>query len=219
MILIFDENKFRLQKTVKRFNIEGFPTIGRDYEDYDYYTKPMITVLVCPDRAEIEHYMRARDTIYILVLKRPIPELKYARNVIIDPSAEVTIEQIKEIVLKEYNFNFKLDIVKCIAIDEEANEICFGGADLLLEKREYNIVRFFTYNEGKRFTIDEIFEYLNLQRKIKHKTFQSYVAGINAKCAMQNRESIILRNSYGYKLTHIVGHPSDKKKRRNSSSL
>ncbi|MBO5374225.1 MAG: hypothetical protein J6A54_02095 [Clostridia bacterium] len=206
MILIFDDNSFRLQKNCKKIRLDGFFVKGDSYEHCEYITKPMLTVLVSPEHTKIAQYMRdfsAEKTICVLVLKKEIPEMQYARNVIISPDGEINTKDLIKIIKSEYGYNLCHDMINYILIDEEDKDVYFGNKRLFLTDKEYEIVRFFAYNRAKKFTIDEINEYLHL--KIKETTFSSYISKINTKCYNQHREDIILRTSYGYGITPVTG--------------
>ena len=208
MILIFDDNEYRLERLVKKFRLADFYVKGETYEYCDYITKPLVTILVSPNPSNIEHYVKQcarEDTICIIVLKRDIPEAKFARNVIIDRDCEISTEQILNIISSESGYNLRLDLVNYILIDDEEKDIYFGNKKLYLKDREYEIVRFFAYNRRKMFTIDEILDYMHLRKRVAENTFSSYVSNINSKCYDQNREDIILRSTYGYGITNVKG--------------
>lgn len=206
MVLIFDDNAYRRDKICKDFRYDDLPTKGASYEDWQYYTFPIITVFVAPKPSEIPSIVSTlsrKATIPVFVLKNPALETKYARNVIIDPDAKFTSSQIKEIIAREYDYKLEEDKVNHIYISHQDQEIYFLGSKLGVAKREFSIIRFFAYNKGKVFTIDDILEYLHL--KIKLETFSCYVATINGKCRSVYREDIIVRHNYGYGVTHVTG--------------
>lgn len=207
MILVFDNNQYRLEKTCRNLRNEDLPTKGASYEDCEYHTTPIITVLVCPNPREIKYLtsnLTRQGTVCVLVLKKSIPEAKCVRNVIIDPDAKITATQIKEIMRAEYGYTLEEDVVNDIYISHADREIYFIGTCLGVQKREFSIIRFFAYNRKKIFTIDDILEYLHL--KIKPESFNCYVSTINGRCRSVHREDIILRDNFGYGITPVTGH-------------
>ncbi len=208
MILIFDNNEYRLNKLCKSFYMDNLYVKGESYEHCEYITKPLVTVLICPSIDDISRYARdfsTEGTICIFVLKRECHEAKGLKNVIINNDGEITPKQVREIILKEYGYNLESDLVNYILIDEEDKDIYFGMKQLYLTDREYEIVRFFAYNRRKMFTIDEILDYMHLKGRVGEITFSSYVSRINSKCYKQNREDIIIRTTYGYGITSVTG--------------
>lgn len=215
MILIFDDNKYRLHDIVKVFKFADIPVKGASYEDCEYYTKPMVTILVSPKASEIQRYMRdfsGPSTVCILLLKRDIREARYSRNVIINPNLKITPDEVFEIVKKEFGYNMYQDLINYIYIDDENKDIYFGGKRLWLEKREYKVARFFIYNQNKIFTVDDALEYLHL--RVTPRTLSDYISAINGKCKANYRERLIIRHPFGYgvtKVTGIVPHAKIKK--------
>lgn len=208
MILIFDDNKYRLENLCKKLRLSDFYVKGESYEYCEYITKPLVTILVSPKPSEIQRYLSQfskEDTLCIFVVKRETSETKNLRNVIIDENCEINSKQVSEIINREFNFNLKHDLINYILIDEEEKDIYFGNKKLYLLPREYQIVRFFAYNRRKMFTIDEIFEYMKFQLSVNENTFSSYISKINSKCYKQKRENIILRTKYGYGITNVTG--------------
>lgn len=207
MILVFDDNKFRLKNICKELRFSNLPVKGESYENCEYITKPMVTVLIAPEAGKIEHYInqtRSQNTLCILVLKNDIPEKKYAVHTIINPDGMITPEQVKDIIKKKYDYDFVADTVNRIKMAEDKRDVYYCYKRLYLTAREYEIVRFFAYNTGKVFTFDEISEYLHLKNRVKSNTFDTYISKINCKCHYAIRGNIIIRSSYGYGV--VVNH-------------
>ena len=212
MILIFDNNQHRLNRLCKDIRYSDLPVKGASYEDWEYYTKPIVTILIFPKPSEIKYFtdvLSRQNTVCVLVLKKDIPEKRYSKNFIISPDGMITPSQIKEIIQREYQYTFHSDFINYILIDEEEEDIYFGYRQLFLLKREYSIVRFFAYNRKKIFSIDDIFDYLHL--KIKEDTFLKYISAINIKCLRQYRENIIIKNNFGYGISPVTGNLQKKK--------
>ena len=85
MVLIFDDNEFR-RKEIKRslcgteisFKIEK-------YENWEYLTKPLLTIFVMPKVSEIDYYTRSlksQGTIVASLLKREPPKSENFRRII-----------------------------------------------------------------------------------------------------------------------------------------
>lgn len=206
MVLIFDDNQYRRDKICRALRNDDLPTKGVGFEDWQYYTFPMVTVLFCVKASEIYSFSKElvrQGTIPIFVLKKNVPETKFARHVILHPDAQITSEQIKEIVKTELGYTFEEDTINKIYVSHTDREIYFIGSRLGVEKRQFSIIRFFAYNPKRIFTVDDIFEYLNL--RVKLETFEKYVGTINGKCKAIYREDIIISNSFGYGISHVTG--------------
>ena len=217
MVLVFDDNAYRRKKTRIELIYNDLPTKGASYEDWQYYTFPIITVFVAPKPSEIPYIVSElsnKATVPVFVLKKSVTEARYARNVIIDPNLEITPSQIKEIIEREYGYKLKEDIVNHIYISHADQEIYFLGAKLGAAKREFLLIRFFAYNKGKVFSVDDVLEYMHL--KVKVETLSSYVGTIAGKCRSIYREDIIVRHNYGYGITHVTGEffPTEEEIRR-----
>ena len=206
MILIFDDNEYRLHDNVKVFRFADIPVKGASYEDCEYYTKPMVVILVAPKPSEIQRYMRefsGPSTVCVLLLRKDITEAKFSRNVIIDSNLKITPSQVMEIIKKEFGYNMYSDMINHILVDEEDKDVYFGGKRLWLEKREYKIARFFVYNQNKIFTIDDVHDYLHM--RIKLRTLNDYISRINGKCEDAYREKLIIRHPFGFGITKVTG--------------
>ncbi|MBQ8738032.1 MAG: helix-turn-helix domain-containing protein [Clostridia bacterium] len=206
MILIFDDNSFRLNDLCKKLRFSNFPVKGAAYADWEYYNKPIITVFMYPSPSDVKYMsstMLNQNTRAVFVFKKDIPEKKYCRNYIISPNGdELTAEKIKEIILKEYNYNFESDFINLILIEDGHDDIYFGHRHIPLVHHESIIVKFLAYNSGRVFTTDEIIEYLNL--KISEATLKVYISNINSKCTRSYREDLILKKSVGYCITPAI---------------
>lgn len=201
MVLIFDDNEFR-RKEIKRalrdtemcFKIE-------DYEHWEYLTKPILTIFVMPKPSEIDYLVRnikSQGTIAVSLLKREPPRSDFFRRIIISENGKLRADDIRDIIMKEYGYNLKQDLVGKILIDEEDKDIYFAGKRLFLTKTEYKIARFLAYNPKKTFTDEEIIEYTRI--KITPSSLSKYVSYINGKCRDSYRKRLILRSSYGYSI-------------------
>ena len=51
MVLFVDSNKFRREKLARMCRTSDLPSMAIDFEDYDYYAKPLVTVLVDPPKS------------------------------------------------------------------------------------------------------------------------------------------------------------------------
>jgi hypothetical protein len=206
MILIFDNNSYRLNELCKKFRFADLPVRGASFDDWEYYNKPLITIVMYPNPSDVKYIsdtLFKQNTRGVFVFKKDIPEKKYCKNYIISPNgAEVSVEKIKEIIENEYGYNLKSDFINYILLEEGYDDIYFGHAHILLKKHETKIVRFLAYNSGRIFTTDEIMEYLHL--KIKEETLKVYISVINSKCTEAYREDLVLKKAEGYCITSCI---------------
>ncbi len=201
MVLIFDDNEFRrkeirrsLRNTEIAFKVEG-------YEHWEYLTKPLVTVFVMPKPSELDYMIRNvqnQGTIPVALVKREAPQLKDIRHLIVSANGIPTPDHLREIINKEYGYSLKQDLIGSILIDEADEDIYFGGKRLCLTQTEYKISRLLAYNPKKKFTDEEILDYIGL--KITPSSLSKYVSYINHKCTDKYRRKLILRSSYGYKI-------------------
>ena len=199
MVLIFDDNEFR-RKEIKR-SLRGTEISFKieNYENWEYLTKPLLTIFVMPKASEIDYYTRSlksQGTIVASLLKREPPKSENFRRIIISDNCIITPEMVRKIIKNEYGYNLKQDFVGNALVDEEDQDIYYARKRLFLTKTEYKIARFLAYNPKKTFTDEEIIEYTAL--KISPSSLSKYVSYINGKCRNNYRKPLILRTSYGY---------------------
>ena len=70
MVLFVDSNKFRREKLARMCRTSNLPSMAIDFEDYDYYAKPLVTVLVDPPKSFMATLKRYERTLFIVVIKR-----------------------------------------------------------------------------------------------------------------------------------------------------
>ena len=199
MVLIFDDNEFR-RKELKRALRDTEINFKIDtYENWEYLTKPILTVFIMPKPSEIDYLVRSissQGTVAVSLLKREPAKTGTFRRNILSEDGMLTADVIRDIIKNEYGYNLKQDFVGNALIDEEDNDIYFARKRLFLTKTEYKIARFLAYNPQKTFTDEEILEYTGL--KISPSSISKYVSYINHKCKENYRKPLILRTSYGY---------------------
>lgn len=206
MILIFDDNKYRAEECCKEFKDSLLPTISRRYDDFEYVTKPMLTILVCPSPENIEYYLKRlseENTYAVVVLKRDERIKGLKTDIIVDSKAKASVEKIKKIIKDNFGYSFTSDIANNILFKEKNKSIYIFGTLLSLSKNEYEILRFLAYNRGKTFSYDEIIEYINLRNNIKSTSFYTYVSRINSKSLNEAREKIIICKKTGYQIVDV----------------
>lgn len=207
MVIIFDDNEPRLESLRKSFRMANVPMIGRKYEYYTYCTKPILTVLINPRSVDIRKYLKEQGTAFVIVAKKKNKSFEKVKYVIINEDGIITPKQAIDIISEEYGFNFKLDCVNCITIvnDEEERNVYFAGKDLSLTPRQFSILSFFAYQRYKIFDVDEILEYLFLEKHVSPQTLEGYIGTINGKCQDVDRERIIIKHPLGYAISEVKG--------------
>lgn len=213
MVLIFDNNDFRINTIRKAFRMQDFPMLGKEYEYYKYYTKPLLTVLINPKKSELKKYLNEKNTVIVVVSNKKDRIFDNVKYVIINENCIFTPEQAKEIIFNEYGFDFKLDSVNCITVadDKDGKNIYFGGKNLSLTPRLFFILRFFVYQRHKIFRTDEILEYLFIENHVSGETLDGYISIINRKSRAVDREKLILSEETGYRITDVSGIPISMK--------
>jgi len=215
MVLFVDSNKFRREKLSRRCRTSDLPSMSIEYADFDYYIKPLVTVLVDPQRAFMNKLNRNENTLYIVVVKKEeylslYPDL----CVHFDPMGEITPEKIRDFIISKTRFNLREDIENFVCISMIDNDAYCDGARLFLGKTDFKIIRFFFYNYGKIFRYDEIFEYLHYTGRIKTKTFDGYTQRINRKCISNAVENAIAKRKTGYEMPILTGDSPRKYDKR-----
>ncbi len=201
MVLIFDDNEFRRKEIRRSLRDTEIAFKVESYEHWEYLTKPLVTVFVMPKPSELDYMIRnvqKQGTIPVAIVKRESPSLKHIKHLIISENGVPTPDTLREIINREYDYNLKQDLIGSILIDESDEDIYFGGKRLSLTQTEYKISRLLAYNPKKKFTDEEIIEYIG--SKITTSSISKYVSYINHKCTDKYRKRLILRSSYGYKI-------------------
>lgn len=207
MILFVDSNEYRRAALARNCRINGLPSMSIGYEDYKYFTKPLVTVIVDPKSDFMSCFNYRENTFFIILVKNERLLKKYSNYyTICNPDANITPQELISIIKQKLNINFEFDWISNMLIKEKNEDIFFGGVYLGLEKRQYKIVKFFLYNFNKKFTIHEIFEYFHYHNRLKESTFRSYINDVNIKCRKRNRNPIIKMNEMYY----YIGPVSDE---------
>ena len=171
------------------------------YEDFDYYTKPLVTVLIDPSKEFISNLKLNKETLYITVYKNDRNRDNYKDLfTLVNPDGTVSTLQITEILNKHFGFELKNDMIGRITAFDDINQIAHHGKRIKLCKREFNVFKLFFYNQNKTFTLHEIINYLGFYGKIKDETLISYIMKINTKCKMMNRCKLIHKHKTGYEM-------------------
>ena len=207
MVIIFDDNEHGRELVKKSFRMADVPMITREYKYYNDYEKPLLTILVDPKPTMIKEYIKAKDTVLLIVARKMVPEYEVVRNIIINDDLEIKPNDAIETIKKEYGFTFVQDTVNFITIVDDSTEkdVYFGGHKLKLTKTEFYILRFFAYQRFKTFDIDLTREYLFLEKRLKDTSLEGIFSTINGKCRDAQRERIIINDSVGYRITEVTG--------------
>lgn len=215
MILFVDSNKYRRDRLSRICRTNDLPAMGIGYDDYDFYTKPLVTILIDPQKSFIKDLKRNERTLYIVVVKKEeYLTLYHDLYVYYDPKGEIHFEKIYEIIKSQTNYNLYEDIENHICISMEKTDAYCDGCRLFLCKTDFKILRFFFYNYGKIFRYDEIFEYLHYSDRIKTKTFDGYTQRINRSCARNAVENVISKRKLGYEMPVLTGDSPRKYDKR-----
>jgi len=206
MVLFVDSNKFRREKLARMCRTEDLPAMSIGFEDYKYYTKPLVTVLVDPPKSFTATLNRNERTLFIVVIKRE-EQRKYYSDMctVTDDSGMIYPEKITEIIKERTEFNLVKDIFTYLYMNMEEKEPILDGKVLFLTKTQFKILRFFFYNNQRTFRYDELFEYFHYNGRIKYKTFDGHVQSINRHSRYRHREQLIFKRRTGYEMPELTG--------------
>ncbi len=215
MVLFVDSNKFRREKLARRCRTSDLPSMAIEYGDYGCYMKPLVTVLVDPQRSFMKELKRNENTLFVVVVKREEYLSLYPDMVVVyDGKGEISPEKIKEIIKTKTEYNLFDDYANFVNMSWDVNEAYCTGARLYLSKTDFKILKFFFYNYGKIFRYDEIFEYLHYTGRIIEKTFDGYTQRINRRCIENAVENVIAKRKTGYEMPILTGDSPRKYNKR-----
>ncbi|MBQ9744968.1 MAG: hypothetical protein IJW19_07580 [Clostridia bacterium] len=206
MVLIVDSNEYRRVKLARRCRTNDIPAMSIGYDDFNYYTKPLVTVLIDPSKAFMQQLNKTEKTLFVVVVKRE-DQISLYQDIctVCNSIGEITPEQIREVILNNYGYTLNEDSFNCIYINYD-NKLCrVRNKKLFITKTELKIIRFFLYNYERIFRYDEIFEYLHYTDRIKIKTFDGYTQAINRKSDKAHREHLIFKRKTGYEMPQLTG--------------
>ena len=201
MVLIVDSNEYRRNKTSRYLRYDLIPSMSIGYEDFMYYTKPLITVLIDPSNEFVSNLKLNKETLYIAIYKNDRSrDNNKSLYTLVNTNGTVSTKEVTEIVYRHFGFDMKNDMIDHIAIFDDINQIAHNGKRVKLCKREYRVLKFFFYSQNKTFTLHEIENYLGFDGKIKDETLISYIMKINTKCKLVNRCKLIHKHKSGYEM-------------------
>ena len=204
MILIIDNNDFRREKICKKLYMESIPAIGCAREEEKGYSKPLITIIVDPKQSEYNRIYNNSDSNFYLCSKKPLPNLP-SNRVIVDRECFVYPDKIREILQNDFNINLKEDHIGPVSLYTETHDLYVGGAYMHLGLNQFALISFLVYNYGRRFSVEEIYDYLHLKKSVKMNSFRVYVSMVNGKGKKNNRGRLIEEyNEFYYLTDHIV---------------
>lgn len=206
MILVVDSNSYRREKLSRYFRYDGLPSMCIGYEDFEMYTKPLVTLLVDPSRDFLLKIKSSLNTHIIVVNKtQRNNDVRTDLRRIYKADGMVSSDEIKEEIKNYYGYDLKTDKINHVMLLDSEKDVIYTLERLYLKEREYKVLKFFLYNVGKVFPIYEIFEYLHFNGRIKEDTFVSYVKCINRKCKREYRERLIYKRTLGYEMVTVTG--------------
>lgn len=206
MVLFIDSNTYRREKLARSCRTNDMPSMAIGYEDYKYYTKPLITVLVDPSKSFMQNLNRYENTFYLVIVKRDEHLSLYPGLCsTVEPTGYIKPEKIKNIISDNLGFSLSDDYYNRVHINYPEEKIFVQNEKLYLTKTELKILRFFLYNSERTFRYDEIFEYLHYTNRIKIKTFDGYTQSINRESDKRRRERLIFKHREGYEMPKLTG--------------
>lgn len=215
MVLFVDSNKFRREKLSRRCRTSDLPSMAIEYGDYGCYMKPLVTVLIDPQRSFMKELKRNENTLFIVVVKKEEYLSLYPDIVTVYNSrGEISPEEIAEIVKSNTVYDLSEDYANFVHMSWKTNEAYCNGKRLCLGKTDFKILKFFFYNYGKIFRYDEIFEYLHYTGRIIEKTFDGYTQRINRRCIKKAVENVIAKRKTGYEMPILTGDSPRKYDKR-----
>ncbi len=215
MVLFVDSNKFRREKLSRRCRTSDLPSMSINYEEFDCFVKPLVTVLIDPTKSFMKDLKRSERTLYIIIVKKEEYLTLYPGLCVhYDIKGEISPEEICELIRAHTGYNLSEDMDNHVCVDMKIKDAFCDNKRLYLGKTDFKILRFFFYNYGKIFTYDEIFEYLHYTGKIVTKTFDGYVQRINRSCIRNLVENAIAKRTVGYEMPILTGDSPRKYDKR-----
>jgi hypothetical protein len=113
MVLIFDDNEFRRKELKRALRYTEINFKIDTYENWEYLTKPILTVFIMPKPSEIDYLVRSissQGTVPVSLLKREPTKTGTFRRIIVSEDGKLTADLIRDIIKNEYGYNLKQDL-------------------------------------------------------------------------------------------------------------